>query len=560
VVEAYSYLRFSTPKQEWGDSERRQKAARDKWLRDHPDVHFNTAFDDKGVSGSTGANREEGSGLAEFLTLVEGGQVPAGSYLIVEYLDRLTREPLKRALPLVMDLIDAGVRIVDLSSGRVLDDGMDDGAQLAMVVQLWQSNVENTKRTERMREAKAEVRRRAREEGKPHGSRCPEWLMLVGDRYEVKPGAKRTFGLIYRWCVEEGMGATAILQRLIREGVPHFGGGRWSRSYVVKLLSSRTVVGEYQSTRGHGRREKEGDARPGYYPPVVLEATYDRAQRAKRSRRGRTGRAPKNGLNLFSGMVWSALDGCKYRYETNRGKKQLIPAKAVDGDRSARWRSFPADVFEDAILTELKEVRGSDVFPPPDSAKSAGIAAEIAAVKARLAVASDRFKKNPGSEKWPDLIDECEKAIRDLEKDQRKAEEEEHDPQSVRWDETTSLIGLKAVYPGRLHAALKRTIRAIHCVVVPRGDSNERVAIVQVHFLGGIGFRGYRIHYRSSKGGAVKREQSWTVASCHLDAVPGLPGPVADLSDPNCARLIEAVERHFPPDKHTPMIGSRIDE
>ena len=41
---AYSYIRFSSRKQDRGDSVRRQEALREAWLKRHPRVTLDTSF------------------------------------------------------------------------------------------------------------------------------------------------------------------------------------------------------------------------------------------------------------------------------------------------------------------------------------------------------------------------------------------------------------------------------------------------------------------------------------------------------------------------------------
>src|SRR6516164_5727831 len=92
---AYSYVRFSHPDQAKGDSLRRQTEAAAAWCKKNG-VSLDTAttFRDLGRSAYTGAHRTnpDRHALAAFLKLVESGKVPHGSYLVLENLDRLSRE------------------------------------------------------------------------------------------------------------------------------------------------------------------------------------------------------------------------------------------------------------------------------------------------------------------------------------------------------------------------------------------------------------------------------------------------------------------------------------
>src|SRR5262245_28881632 len=116
---AYSYVRFSSPEQAKGHSLARQKGdKREDWLRRSGAVlDTSLNMEDKGVSAFTGKHREnpDRNALAAFLTLVEAGRIKRGSFLVVESLDRLTREHIRPALPLLLNLIEAGIRIVQLA-------------------------------------------------------------------------------------------------------------------------------------------------------------------------------------------------------------------------------------------------------------------------------------------------------------------------------------------------------------------------------------------------------------------------------------------------------------
>src|SRR5215471_18471211 len=92
---AYSYIRFSSPEQAKGDSIRRQESLRDAWLAKTGAVlDTSLSLRDEGVSAFAGAHRQNADrhALAAFLELVKQGRIPRGSYLIVESLDRLSRE------------------------------------------------------------------------------------------------------------------------------------------------------------------------------------------------------------------------------------------------------------------------------------------------------------------------------------------------------------------------------------------------------------------------------------------------------------------------------------
>src|ERR1700722_13018233 len=93
---AFSYLRFSTPEQASGDSRRRQLAMAEEYAADHHlKLDRQLSFRDLGVSAFHGENARDGA-LRAFLEAIEHNLVPKGSFLLVESLDRLSRD---RILP-----------------------------------------------------------------------------------------------------------------------------------------------------------------------------------------------------------------------------------------------------------------------------------------------------------------------------------------------------------------------------------------------------------------------------------------------------------------------------
>lgn len=87
----YSYVRFSSEKQLKGDSLRRQNELIDKYAKEKGlelDAEFRLV--DLGVSAYRGQNLKEGK-LGRFLQAIREKKVCAGSVLLVESLDRLTR-------------------------------------------------------------------------------------------------------------------------------------------------------------------------------------------------------------------------------------------------------------------------------------------------------------------------------------------------------------------------------------------------------------------------------------------------------------------------------------
>src|SRR5690242_16166585 len=121
MAKAYSYLRFSTPEQLKGDSFRRQTEAARQYAEQHGLVlDQELTFRDLGVSAFRGRNAERGS-LKDFRRAIEEGVVERGSFLLVESFDRITRMDPWGALPILQEIINAGIIVVTLSDSRRWD-------------------------------------------------------------------------------------------------------------------------------------------------------------------------------------------------------------------------------------------------------------------------------------------------------------------------------------------------------------------------------------------------------------------------------------------------------
>src|SRR5215813_6027456 len=118
MPKAYSYLRFSTPEQLKGDSYRRQTQMAADYARKHSlQLDQSLTFEDLGVSAFRSKNAKTGA-LRAFLDAVEAGVIPKGSHLLVESMDRISRDEIVAAQGLFLSIIGAGITLVTLIDNR----------------------------------------------------------------------------------------------------------------------------------------------------------------------------------------------------------------------------------------------------------------------------------------------------------------------------------------------------------------------------------------------------------------------------------------------------------
>ncbi|WP_079606598.1 recombinase family protein [Bradyrhizobium erythrophlei] len=391
-TQAYSYLRMSTDDQLKGDSRRRQlEASRAYAEANGLELAQGAELEDIGVSAFKGMNAREGA-LGQFLEAVRSDRVKPGSYLIVESLDRLSREEVLKAQSLFLSIIQAGINLVTLMDGRVYRAGMTDLADLIMsLVIMSRAHEESLTKSRRIAAAWKNKRTQATDR-KPMTKWCPAWLALSPDRsrYLQIPERVEVVRQIFR-DTAAGVGMYSIASRLNKTKVPTFGGPNgWHQTYVAKILANRAVLGELQPhVRVEGKRVAEGESVPGYYPAVVDEELFYQAQFATSQRRGSgAGRKGTAFTNLFSGIAKCAYCRSPILYENKgvgaKGGKYLVcdGAKRQRGCPSARWRYQD---FEASFLAFVEELDIEGVINATShSEKRNSLERDIAALRGEL--------------------------------------------------------------------------------------------------------------------------------------------------------------------------------
>jgi len=367
-VRAYSYVRMSTRKQLRGDSLRRQ-LERSKAFADEHSLLLDDSLQDLGVSAWKGRNFKTGA-LGRFLAMVENGQIPKGSYLLIESLDRLSREAVPDALTLFMAIINAGIVIVTLGEDRQIysRSGLNgDWTKLIIgLAVMSRGHEESQTKSERIR-AVAERKREQAREGKGHiTSITPAWIdaeRIDASRYAFTLNHHaETVRTIYEMAAR-GLGATAIARKLNAGGVPAFKSkDGWYQSIIKALLIRADVIGTFQPHRVvDGRRVPEGDPIADYFPAAIDKDLFLRVQ-AMRSNPGRPGRKGNTFANLFTGLCHCTHCGGPMtmkisRVKGNENGRYLVCANYVRGHRCKDGkRHFRYEPFEAAVLDHVSEI------------------------------------------------------------------------------------------------------------------------------------------------------------------------------------------------------------
>lgn len=359
---AYSYVRMSTDIQLRGDSLRRQQEFSRKYaLENGLTLVEDFKLHDIGVSAFKGANIASGS-LGRFLELVKTQEIPRGSYLLVESLDRISRQEIMDSITVFLDIIRSGINIVTLADNHLYPAGRADFTEMIYSVMILSRAYEESK-TKSVRLSAAWSNKRNNLATKKLTRVAPAWLLLADDRksFIVVPERRAIVQRIFSEA-DAGFGSFSIARRLNKEGILPFGNSRgWQESYVSKILKNRAAIGEFQPHKYEsGERVPHGDPIPDYYPAVVDEDVFLRVQAGRRARQVEgAGRKGPEYRNLFTNIAKCEYCGASMRFIYKgtgpKGGTYLKCSNAVSAARceTTGWR-YPD--FEASFLYFVKEI------------------------------------------------------------------------------------------------------------------------------------------------------------------------------------------------------------
>lgn len=401
---AYSYIRMSSDIQKKGDSLRRQLEA-SKTYAENNDLELVDAidghrFEDIGVSAFKSKNTQKGV-LSVFLDALENGKIERNSVLLIESLDRLSRDKLSEALPLFINILNKDVEIITLADNQKYTKeiiNQNPGAMFISLGVMFRANEESEMKSKRLGAAWKNKKDNAA--SKAVTRTCPAWLKLSEEsgKFEVIEERGQLVKKIFDMCINT-CGLYSIAKFLNENQVPVFGDGKmWYVSYIKKIVINRAAIGEFQPHQFiDGKRVKYGEPIPDYFPKVVTEQTFLRAQVAiaKRSSIGK-GRKGANFSNLFSGIAYCGNCGSKMMVR-NRGGKSRSAKYLVCSNKNVNagcqmydWNM--AD-FEGTLFRHLREVNFEELIDNQSEEKKMSLDDHVGALRAKLKLTQDAISE-----------------------------------------------------------------------------------------------------------------------------------------------------------------------
>lgn len=304
-----AYYRFSNVEQAEGTSIKRQQqdcrdfAVRQGWVVDQE-------ISDRGVSAFSGANVAQGAALGSWLSDARLG-LHHGKTLLVERVDRLSRQGFDETSDMIRSLVASGVTVAIVDGGEIYQAGqrLDTFQIIKLLLKAELAHEESVKKSQRLKRRYEIKREEARATGKALSRMMPPWLTigldgcpaLVEDRAKV---VQRIFEL-----ADAGHGSLVITQYINREFAPWQNqagknAAQWGRTRITRILADRQVTGEYQPmSRTDGERVPAGGPWPDYYPRVIDQDLFERVSAMATTRQSPAGRKSRTVANLFSSLL-----------------------------------------------------------------------------------------------------------------------------------------------------------------------------------------------------------------------------------------------------------------
>jgi DNA invertase Pin-like site-specific DNA recombinase len=428
MARAYSYLRFSTKEQERGDSFRRQTEAAANYAAQHGmELDTELTFQDMGVSAFRGKNAEVGA-LRAFLNAVEAEEVPQGSYLLVENLDRISRQHARKAGRILEEIVESGVTLVTLNDRKQWTlEAINSLDWFGALLSFFRAHDESNRKATFIREAWAGKWEKAREGDHILTSRGPAWLELVDGQWREIPDRVAIVREIFKRAAA-GEGVEGIARDLNRRGIPTWRGGKqWHRTYIRRILSKPNAVGALQPMEtvtgkdGKKRYVPTGTPLDNYYPAVVTDEEWIAAQASRQAPLG-----PKTSLRNAISLIAKCPHCGGTVVRVGKGKHAYLTCSRAKGGAGCKHESARMDYVEAALREQLAYILAQ--APSPDAAAEAqrqALSREIEGLSYRIRQLVEEISGGTRSKALRQELEELEDAKAAAEEQLREAAKQE---------------------------------------------------------------------------------------------------------------------------------------
>ena len=252
--------------------------------------------------------------------------------LIVENIDRLSRQGAKAAAQLIWALNEAGVDVATFHDGHVYqaannNDMMDLFKVIILAQQAHDESDKKSKRTKASWNARFEaIADGTQQKPIPH---TPHWVKRVNGQYVLDEYRTKVLNEIFDLYIN-GMGISSIAHMLNERGEPVWttyknrNQNGWFYGYIWRLLTKRAALGEYVTNKGQ-------TISTDFYPQAVSTDKWNQAQATLAMRKAnQPARTRNKNHNLLAQIVFCDECGGGANFEHTHPAYQTY--KKVSGE------------------------------------------------------------------------------------------------------------------------------------------------------------------------------------------------------------------------------------
>ncbi|WP_039660878.1 recombinase family protein [Pantoea sp. MBLJ3] len=319
MIQAFSYVRFSTKSQATGTSLERQLNASKLFCQQHNLELSSKGYNDLGISGFKNVKRPE---LDQMLEAIQSGVIPSGSYILIEAIDRLSRKGISHTQDVLKSILLHDIKVAFVGedaktlAGQILNkNSLNDLSSVILVALAADlAHKESLRKSKLIKAAKAIIREKA-QQGKKIRGHTMFWIDWSESNNKFVLNDKKS---IIKEIVKlrlAGNGPRKIATVLNEQQIPSPSGKQWNHMTVKVALRSPTLYGAYQT-----HQIIEGKAVPDilikdHYPAITNYETYLQLQSdSSKANKGKPSKA-----NPFSGIL-----KCSCGHGMNFSKKVMV--------------------------------------------------------------------------------------------------------------------------------------------------------------------------------------------------------------------------------------------
>lgn len=355
MPQLYSYIRWSSDRQEKGTTRNRQVAAA-KAYADEAGLEL-VEIIEPGVSAFRGKNRA--GKLGDFIDAVKNNAIPSDSWLYCENLDRLSRDQVDEALRLFLELIGLGLTIVTGMDRKVYNresirqNPTDLMISILMFIRGNEESETKSNRTVGNVVALVERHKKGLPVNIKSVGRHPFWIDDSGSQYEAVK-EHPVYWSIAREAIDMFLAGDGIytVKRYLDQKYPNgLKGKEWDYQVLKKMRDNRALIGE-RTINVAGATYKLDN----YYPWLCKDEAEFLTLAERKQQNNYKGKKDKvEEIKLLSGLQVLRCSKCGGTMHSfmNHGSARYICTNGVHLQKNCSGWSISAQLVEHCTMISL---------------------------------------------------------------------------------------------------------------------------------------------------------------------------------------------------------------